>query len=223
MKKLYFLVNLILFCTFAASFLTIFFFTYVKKIEEQIVLNNISYLIDETFDSYVILLSDDQKKQIKEYINTIVLKDMSAEDKEVKKHNNKLRNMAFGIIGVLFVVSIVVSFIICRYKGYNFIEILIKNIILLCGVGLVEFIFLKLFGSKYICANMNFVKGKIASMIYNPSMDSQTNLPNSITQTQMLDIFNKILNNLNTNDSQKNTETINKILDVLNQTQLTNA
>ena len=216
MKKLLFIANLILFCTFAASFLTIFFFTYVKDIEEEIVLNNISYLIDETFDSYVVLLTEEQKKRIKEYINTLVLKDMSAEDEKVRNNNDKLKKMTYKIISISIVVSIITTYLICLYNDYNFTEILMKNLILLSGVGLIEFIFLRLFGANYICANMNYVKGRIATLMYMPSINVENNLPEGVNQEQILDIFIKLSDNLNNNNDKKiNGETINKILNVI--------
>ncbi len=187
--NLNFLANLLLISTFAVSFLTIFFFLYGAEIEKEVILNNLNYIIDESIDNYIIFLSDEQKKQIYEKINKIKLENMDKEDEEVKSSNKKLKNTSFIIISVLIVcVFIIVSGIVI-YKNYNYSELLLKNVILLIGIGLVEYLFLINFGSKFISANTNYIKGKLASLFYNPNIE-HTNI-----NLLVMDIINEMDNN----------------------------
>ncbi len=206
-----FFTRLILIASFVVSFLTIFFFTYGKKIEEQVIMQNIDYLIDDICDGYADSIGDKQKKVIYDKINSIKLEDMSKEDESVMNNNKKLLNKSIYILVGLLVSSIFITSIISYVNGYNYLEIITENIILLLFVGLCEFIFLVFFGSKFISANVNFIKGKIASYFYtsNP-IDNELNkeLINKLINTT----FNneKIINYINENPEIAN-EYINKI------------
>jgi hypothetical protein len=187
--NLKFLVNLLLISVLAISFLTIFFFLHGADIEKEIVENNLNYIIDESIDNYVILLSDEQKKEVYKKLNEFKFDNMDEEDEKVKSSNKKLQNKSFIITGILIVcVFIIVSGIVV-YKNYNYTEILLKNSILLVGIAMVEYLFLLNFGSKFISANTNYIKGKIAALFYNPDIEK--------TNTTLLakNFINEMINN----------------------------
>ncbi len=164
-----FFVNLIVIATFVITFLTVFFFTYGATTEEQVVVQNVNYLIDDIMDSYVLLLTNEQKTYIKDYLKDVKLEDMSKQDEDVRKSNRLLKNNTFFILGALVIFVFLVTSTISYYKGYNYFKIIVKNLVLLAGIGLVEYLFLVFFGSRFISANTNFIKGKIAKMFYNPN------------------------------------------------------
>ena len=61
------IINTLLTISFTSSFIGIFFFTYVKNIEKDIIVNNIKYLVTDTISNYIHLLSPDDKKKINDY------------------------------------------------------------------------------------------------------------------------------------------------------------
>uniref|UniRef100_A0A6C0HVE5 Uncharacterized protein n=1 Tax=viral metagenome TaxID=1070528 RepID=A0A6C0HVE5_9ZZZZ len=182
-----FLTRLILIASLVVSFLTIFFFTFGKEIEHKVVTQNIDYLIDEICDGFVDTMGDKQKKAIYEKINSFKLEDMSKEDEKVETNNKQLFDKSVTILIILLVLSVFITSIISYFKKYNYLEIVTENIILLLFVGLCEFIFLVYFGSKFISANVNFIKGKIASYLY---------IPNPVTDKNKL-IYKLIDNSFN--------------------------
>ena len=61
-KPEHLIVNVILSVAFASSFIGIFFFTYGKEVEKNIIINNVQYTVDELLSFPSALLSDDIKK-----------------------------------------------------------------------------------------------------------------------------------------------------------------
>jgi hypothetical protein len=207
---LHFLTKLILIASFVVSFLTIFFFTYGKKMEEQIVMQNIDYLIDEMLDGYVDALGDKQKKMIYDKINEMKMKDMSKEDELVINNNKELYNKSIYILIGILVSSIFITSIISYVKNFKYLEIIMQNIVLLLFVGICEFMFLVFFGSKFISANVNFIKGKIASFFYIP-----TPINEELTNNKLMNLLIKIsLNDQNMiNYINENPEIANAYID----------
>ncbi len=161
-----FIVNLLLFSGFAGSFLTIFFFTYVKDVEKEIVLNNVKYITNNLIDNYTILLEQDQKTYIANLLNNININDLTNEDKIVIDKNKNLFNKTIKILIIGLICVLVLTFIICSKYNIKYTDVLIKNLILLVFIGIVEFIFLKYFIRNYLSANINFVKSELVKTIY---------------------------------------------------------
>ena len=159
------IVNVILSVAFASSFIGAFFFTYGKEVEKSIIVNNVQYTVDELLGFPSALLSDDIKKKLITYLNDVKLSDMTVADKKVSDNNTQLLQKAGIILSILLVVSLVASFYISKKYNLNFPFILSQNLILLCGIGLVEFVFLKFIAGNYISANPNIVKKKILETI----------------------------------------------------------
>ncbi len=161
-----FIVNLLLFASFAAAFLTIFFFTYVKNIEKEIVVNNVTYITDNLIDNYTILLGKDQKEYIAKLLDNININDMSKEDQNVIDKNKKLFNKTIKILVIGLIIILIITFIICSKYNIKYTDVLIKNFVLLIFIGIVEFVFLKYFIKNYLSANINFVKSELVKTIY---------------------------------------------------------
>ena len=161
-----FIVNLLLFASFAAAFLTIFFFTYVKNIEKEIVINNTKYITDSLIDNYTILLGKDQKEYIAKLLDNIDINDLTNEDKKVIDENKKLFNKTIKILIIGLIIVLIVTFIICSKYNIKYTDVVIKNLILMVFIGIVEFIFLKYFIRNYLSANINYVKSELIKTIY---------------------------------------------------------
>ena len=164
--------NIILSVAFTASFIVIFFFTYVSEGESGIVIANTKYTISEIVDNMIILLPDNIKKLFQN-INLPIDKDG---DKKVSDNNAVLKTKAFTYIGIFLLVAIILSFLILQIKVdgtfniykleyMDFFSVLIENFGLLIFVGLTEFLFFKFVISKYVSSNPNVIKSTILSLI----------------------------------------------------------
>jgi hypothetical protein len=177
----YIIINILLSITLAASFIVIFYFTYVKNIEEKIVVNNVKYTIDQLGDSILPIFSPTDKEKLLESLKEIKLPDINEADEYVLTENKKLEKTAYTYITLLIVIifSIVTILLIFNPK-YNILEIVIKNLILLGFIGLTEYLFLTFFISKYISANPSKILSKIISnFAENPSKKIIENDDNS--------------------------------------------
>jgi len=161
----HFISNVILSVAFASTFIGIFFFTYAKNVEKDVVVNNVNYTVDSLLSGITVLANDDAKKILAEQVSQVKLGDMSGADKEVNDNNSKLLVQSAKILGTILVVSLITTFIIAKIYDLDFTELIIQNLILLCGIGLTEFIFLKFIIANFISANPNIVKKKVLEML----------------------------------------------------------
>ena len=140
-----------------ASFLCVFFFTYAARVEEQIVKNQMEYLVSNLFQN-VDLLPQSTKTKLKSVISTAELPDLSKEDEKVYCGNNKLMRRTLTFIGILLFIVITIVFILSRIYNFDFISIFKMNVITLFFVALTEFCFLTFVASNYISADTNSVR-----------------------------------------------------------------
>ena len=157
------IINVIINVGLIATFISIFFFTYASKVEEQIVKNQAKIMVNDIMQSVNPSLNDITKKIIMEY----TLADMSEEDNVVLDNNNKLINSGYSILIIVFIVTQVLGLILAIYFNHNYFHIILINIIILVFVGLTEYIFLNLIGASYISVDTNFIKWKILTSIQN--------------------------------------------------------
>ena len=159
--------NIILVAALAATFIGVFFFTYAKNVERDIVVNNVDYLVDDLL-SGTDLLPEPVLDMIKNKLNDIKLQDMSKEDAEVSHKNSSLLKLAFTVLGILVVVAIGAVYFIATSNGFSsheITEIYVKGFIILVCVGIVEYIFLKFIAREYLSTDPNIVKYNIVNKL----------------------------------------------------------
>lgn len=146
-----------------ASFIAVFFFTYVSKVEEAVVRNQVSDNIDDLADGSRLWLGTDALQAISNVIdNEVKMPDMTKEDEEVRLRNKELKTKAllwFGIgIGVGLIVLLLMRW---RYK-LEMKEILKFSLITLCLVALTEYLFVTIVSKNYVVVDPNYVRYLIA-------------------------------------------------------------
>jgi len=150
---------------FIATFLTIFFFTYANKIEKNVIEAQMEYITNNFLDNISLFIPDDKKKIISQYLNYVNIPDLSVQDNKIKDSNNKIMISAIKIVATFFVLTILVTAILAYNYGFSYKEILIQSILTIIIVGVIEYTFLTKFGSKFISADVNFVKYKIVETL----------------------------------------------------------
>jgi hypothetical protein len=149
---------------FVASFLALFFFVYATKVEEQVVEHQVDFIVNDLI-SPTRMLSKEQSKYLRAAIQLIDPPDMSKEDNEVVEHNKKVFTDAIKIIIIFVVVGIAIIYFLAKKYNFSFKEILKNNLIVLCFVGITEYIFLTYIGSAFYSANPYYVKKLIVDKL----------------------------------------------------------
>jgi hypothetical protein len=142
---------------FVASFLSIFFFTYAVKIEEEIVIDQVDYLVKD-FTSGLKLLPDETLIPIRNRIKSFEKPNMDVLDKKVEDSNKAIFKQAIMIVSITLAVGLIGAFIASRKWNFSMFDLIKENLIILLFVGLTEFIFLNVFGKNFISADPNSVK-----------------------------------------------------------------
>lgn len=156
--------NIALGVVFIASFLCVFFFTYAAKVEEQIVKNQVNYLVSNLSQN-IHLLPKSTRSELKSMISSRQLPDLSEEDEEVSKSNTKLMIKTLTFIGILLLIVIIIVFVLSRIYNFGFMNLLKINSITLFFVALTEFCFLTFVASNYISADTNTVRRSVITSV----------------------------------------------------------
>ena len=141
------------------TFLTVFFFAYVSKLEKQSLDNTVTKTIND--NTYNFLNEFDQisnKYDVKvdwNIVNNIadnLIKNSQGEVPEIKKNNDRLFKgsmIAISIGFILFIISIIVLKYFLNYE-IHIGHIILMNVIIFSITGLIEYLFFMNVASKYI-------------------------------------------------------------------------
>jgi len=157
-------VNTSMLAAFAVCFIGIFFFTYAKNVEKNIVVDNVKYLIDNLSPNFN-LLPHNEYSFVKNNINNFKLSNMDKEDNEVEEANKHLLIQSAKVLGCILVLALVFSYYMCNKYNLDFTDMLYHNLILVGCVALVEFIFLNLVARNYTSADPNIIINNLLSKI----------------------------------------------------------
>lgn len=150
---------------FTSFFICIFFFTYGKIIEKQVVVNNVNYIMDDLLGSAITIIPDNMKSVLKQQLNSINPPNMIKQDKIVSDTNYELIKKSIIIFSLFLVLVLVVGNVASKYYNVNYSYSIYQNMILLFFIGLTEYIFLSTLAKHYISAEPNLVVHDIIEML----------------------------------------------------------
>lgn len=154
----YQITNIILNVTLIATFIGIFFFTYGKKVEENIVKAQSEVVASHLAKDLKTFIDEETSRKI---ASSLVIPDMKAADEQVEKQNRQLQADAYKILSIIFVGGLLLSLIIAKRYKLNITSLLKTNMIILFFVAITEYIFLTYVGQNFISLDPNFVRRKI--------------------------------------------------------------
>lgn len=143
---------------FVATFIGIFYFTYAHKVEEQVIINQMNYISKSLLDEITVLVPKSNYDLVEESVSAVNAPDMTQQNIEVDKQNSELKNMAFKVIGGFAAVSLLIAYFMSSRNGFSFKNLLVNASFVVLVVGIVEYVFLTYFGSKFYSADPNYVK-----------------------------------------------------------------
>lgn len=145
---------------FISVFISLFFFTYAAKIEEQVVKDQMEFLCINITNMAKLGGKEINQEMIK-LINNINPPDLSEEDKKASDNNNNIMKHVIKLgIGFSIFVSIIILGVYLKFgkKSYDLGEIITDNFVILLFIALTEFAFLTFIGSKFISIDPNKTK-----------------------------------------------------------------
>ena len=155
-------INILMCVLFASIFLITFFFIYVSKIEEKVIINNVNYTIDSVLDGILPFIPPQNKKAIFDYINSLDIKiDKAVDIASINSNNKLLQTSVYAITTLTIVIIIIIAVIYLKNKDkLNPLlpQMATETLIIVCFIGLTEYVFFNDFASKFISANPNLVK-----------------------------------------------------------------
>lgn len=166
--------------TLITIFLTVFFFSYVSKVEQDEFSSQIKFTVDQilTDDDIKMLIPPNLNQKQKEDLSVFVSGALEAAKRKsaislkssidsVNDNNNKIRSFSYKILVyiITFVVAISLIILALGYCLPNLAKQFKQAIIVVIFVGLTELVFLELIAKNYISANPNKIKSTIATAI----------------------------------------------------------
>lgn len=165
--------SMLLNIVFAASFISIFFFTVGSNIEHDIVNIQVDNIVKDLTSGATVVLPANTLNSISQSIAALPPPDLKALDAQVAQSNNVLFTQTWITILIFFVLSI--FYMIFRYKvswpeknkDVSLRHIIGDNIVLIIFIGLTEFIFLYVIAKQYKSGDPNRVKLTILDSLQN--------------------------------------------------------
>ena len=152
----------------AATFISIFFFTYVSSVEEEIIKTQISNIVDEFTKSAVVMLPPDELEVVKAIITAnLTMPDMSDEDKQASDTNSALLKKTIVIVSILVGSGGLIILIMWLYYRFDILEITKYSIIILALVAVTETLFVTLVTKNFILVDQNYFNTLILTNLYN--------------------------------------------------------
>ena len=170
-------------------FLTVFFFTYVSRIENTEFQSQLTFITDSIYSRYKKNINEslekysaneDKKRYIKttiygliDYEEEEIMKRSQDENKKIKDRNDNIEKDSTFYVKILVISGIVILLVLffIMYKKYEChlpLDIYLKEgLIVLLFIFIVEMVFLNLVVKNYISANPNEIKNKIATSVIN--------------------------------------------------------
>lgn len=152
------------------TFLTIFFFAYVSKLEKQSLDSTVSNVINNNTNTFLGKFDEFSKKyDVKvnwNIINNIadnLVKNSQGESPEIKKNNDKLFKGSIIAIIIGFILFIISVIFLKYYMNYDVHigHILLLNIVIFSITGVIEYLFFMNVASKYVPVTPDVISNTI--------------------------------------------------------------
>lgn len=150
---------------FMTSFLTIFYFAYVVKIENDIVKEQIDFLT-KNFVSEISIF-DNVTDKLKDGFDSLKPPNLSKQNKEVADSNKKIYDNVIKYVAIVNVLGLASIYYLSKKYNFNMFNMVKHNIIVLCFIALTEYSFLNFYVKKFISVDTNHIKYNILNKIFN--------------------------------------------------------
>ena len=148
---------IILASTLIAGFISIFFFTYVAKVEEEIIEKEIKQISRDTIKDISPFLSSEDKLLLKYVLKYgIPRPDMSEQDRIAEEKNKKVVNDTLMAFGIAIAIAVAIFLVIWLKYRFNLTDALVKIFVILVAVAVTELLFATYVLKNYILVDSNY-------------------------------------------------------------------
>jgi hypothetical protein len=166
MKTSEILAQLILSFILISTFISIFFFTYIAKVENEIIISHIDNTVKSLTKDLEIFITPEKRKLIREVvIKNIEIPNDSETDREIDRHNKQLLDKTIIIFSIISGVGIAILAILWWVYRFDIFETLKYSIIMLLLTGVVYFLFITYITRKYILVDQNYISYVVVSAL----------------------------------------------------------
>ncbi len=175
-KKVSYIINIVLHAVILFAFLTIFFFKYVSKKEEESIKAGLDEFIDnETVPILEKLSEMSDKFNVPLFEEWDIIKDVgdrlmkTPDNQKIKDNNSRLKQISITviIISILVLIGVVIYYTIVINKvDYSELkDIVLTTVVATVLMGILEYLFFVHIGSKYIHVNTSTMINAIIDRI----------------------------------------------------------
>lgn len=162
--------QIILSFVFIALFISIFFFTYIAKVEKEIIENHINESVASFSTDMSIFLTPEKKKLIREIIlQNIQVPEQTDNDLEIDKQNKTIFNKTIIIFTIIVIIGLIIVGVLWSFYKFDIIYTIKYNMLMLVLTAVVYFLFITYITRKYILVDKNYISYIIISALYNYS------------------------------------------------------
>lgn len=141
-----------------ATFIAIFFFTYVSDVEADIIKTQINKVITDFVASTNIILTPEEKNQIGQIITeNLKVPDMSKDDREAAKTNSDLVKKSMVIFGCLVGTGLIIALVLWYVYRFDILQIIKYSLIMLAVIAITELLFVTLVTKNYRLIDQNYL------------------------------------------------------------------
>jgi ABC-type transport system involved in cytochrome bd biosynthesis fused ATPase/permease subunit len=141
---------------FVASFIGFFFFTYVSKVEGEIVESQTEAVVNDLMKGIKIFTTEQQRSRLREELSKVQVD--SSEDSEIEKNNTELKKKAIKTFSGLILIGSIILFLLWRTTNFNISEVFQYSLIILALVALTEYLFVSQITRRYELVDSNYIK-----------------------------------------------------------------
>lgn len=141
-----------------ATFIAVFFFTYVSDIEADIIKTQIDKVITDFVSTTNIVLTPDQKSQVGEIITeNLTVPDMSEDDRKAAETNRDLIKKSMIIFGSLVGAGLLLVIVLWYRYRFDILDIFKYSLIMLGVIAMTELLFVTLVTKNYVLIDQNYL------------------------------------------------------------------
>ena len=142
-----------------ASFITIFFFTYVSKVEGQVVKNQIADIVGNLTDNTKLIFTPTQLNIISAVLEQyLTMPDMRETDDRAEQNNREIQQNAIKIFGIGIAIGVFILLLMWYKYKFSMAELLKYSFITLFMIGITEYLFVTIVSKNYIIVDPNYVR-----------------------------------------------------------------
>ena len=146
-------------------FLSIFYFTYIGKVEGEIVTEQVNNTVKELLES--LKESGIDLSSLKSILNNMNPPKMDEEDNFVKNKNQELIKLTIKVLTISTILVIICVVLLKLTTNFSILEIVIINAIIIFFVAVTEYFFINNIPRNYRSLDPNRVKKAIINQLRN--------------------------------------------------------